>query len=68
MAITDRKPRSDDVRQADRGSQTTLLDKVVQRRLRWLGYVERMAVDRIPHKTLYAEFERETKADQDHTG
>ena|SRR6218665_439085 len=34
---------NDDIRQA-LGSQTTLLDSVVQRRLRWFGHVERMTI------------------------
>src|SRR6218665_1422003 len=33
-------------------SQTTLLDKDVQRRLRCFRHVERMTVDRIPHIAL----------------
>src|SRR6218665_2896583 len=36
------KIRNIDTRQV-LGSQTTLLDKIVQRRLRWFGHVERMA-------------------------
>ena len=50
------KIRNDDIRQA-LGVEKTLLDKVVQRRLRWFGHVERMAVDRIPHIALHARFE-----------
>ena len=50
------KIRNDDIREA-LGVETTLLDKVVQRRLRWFGHVERMAVDRIPHIALHARFE-----------
>ena len=50
------KIRNDDIRQA-LGVETTLLDKVVQRRLRWFEQVERMAVDRIPHIALHAKFE-----------
>jgi hypothetical protein len=48
--------RNDDIRQA-LGIQTTLLDKVIQRRLRWFGHVERMPFDRIPHNALHARFE-----------
>jgi len=40
---------NDNIRQS-LGIQTTLLDKVVQRRLRWFGHGERMPVDLIPHK------------------
>jgi len=50
------KIRNDDIRQA-LSVEPTLLDKVVQRRLRWFGHVERMAVDRIPHIALHARFE-----------
>jgi len=50
------KIRIDDIRQA-LGSQTTLLDKVVQRRLRRFGHVEIMTIDRIPHNALHARFE-----------
>ena len=50
------KIRNDDIRQS-LGIQTTLLDKVVQRRLRWFGHVERMPADRIPHNALHARFE-----------
>src|SRR5688572_8591 len=39
------------------GIKTTLLDKVVQQRLRWFGHVGRMPVDRIPHSALHARFE-----------
>src|SRR6218665_1863772 len=44
-----------DIRQA-LGNQTTLLDKVVQRRLRWFGHVERMSNDQVPHNSLHARF------------
>jgi len=52
------------------GIQTTLLDKVVQRRLRWVGHVERMTTDRIPHNALCMQdsMEKETKAEQDCAG
>ena len=46
------KIRNDDIRQA-LGSQTTLL---VERRLRWFGYVEKMSIDWIPHNALHARF------------
>ena len=49
--------------------QTTPLDRVIQRRLREFGHVERMAVDRIPHNALHADLkEKETKADRDYAG
>src|SRR6218665_1459035 len=51
------KIRNDDIRQA-LCSQTTLLDKVVQRRLRWFGHVERMSIIRIPNNALHARVER----------
>src|SRR5688572_20604618 len=38
------KIRNYDIRHALR-IETTLLDKVVQRRLRWFGHVERMPID-----------------------
>ena len=50
------KIRNDDIRQA-LGIQTTLLDKVVQQRLRWFGHVERMPVDLTPHNVLHARVE-----------
>ena len=53
------KVRNDGISQA-LGIQTTLLDKVVQQRLRWFGHVERMPVDRIPHNALHARFEGKT--------
>ena len=43
------KIRNDDIRQP-LGTQTTLSDKVVQRRLRQFGHVERMTIDRIPRQ------------------
>ena len=59
------KIRNDDIRQA-LGIQTTLLDKVVQQRLRWYEHVERMPVDRITHNALHARLgEKETKATLD---
>jgi len=51
--------------------ETTLLDKVVQRRLRWFrhNYIEGMPVDRIPHTALHARFEeKDTKAEPDNAG
>jgi len=45
------KIRNDDIRHA-LDSQTTLLDKAVQRRLRWFGHMERMSSDRIPQNAL----------------
>ena len=50
------KIRNNDMRQA-LGMKTTLLDKVVQQRLRWFGQVERMPDDRIPHSALHTRFE-----------
>ena len=63
------KIRNDDIRQA-LCNQTTLLDKVVQRRLLWFGHLERMSIDRIPHIALYMQDskENETKADPDYDG
>ncbi len=46
------KIRDDDIMQA-LGIQTTLLDKVVQQRLRWSGHVKEMTIERIPHSALY---------------
>ena len=40
------KVRNDDIRRAIHvGSQTTLLDKVIQQKLRWFGPIERMPAD-----------------------
>jgi len=53
------------------GSQTTLLDKFVQRRLRWFWHAERMTIDQIPHNVPYAGVEgKQTKAvaDPDYNG
>src|SRR6218665_2990132 len=50
------KIRNDDITQA-LDSQTTLLDKVVQRRLLWFGHAERMSIHRIPHNAVHARFE-----------
>ena|SRR6218665_209829 len=36
--------------------QITLLDKVVQRRFRWFGHVERMTVDSTAHSAVHAIF------------
>jgi len=49
------------------GSQTTLLDKVDQQRLRWFGLVERMTVDRIPHNAPHARLKR-NEADLNYNG
>lgn len=47
------KIRNDAIRQSLRlGIQTTLLDKVVQRRILWFGQVERMPVYRFSHIAL----------------
>jgi len=42
-------------------SQTVLLDKFVQRRLRWFGHAERMTIGRIPHNALHANFKGKNK-------
>jgi len=49
------KIRNDDIRQAV-CNQTALLDKFVQRRLRWFGHVEKMSIDRISHNALHVRF------------
>ena len=50
------KIRNDDIRQSS-GSQTTLLDKVVQRRFWWFGHVKEMTIYWISHNALHAGFE-----------
>ena len=63
------KIRNDDIRQS-LGIQTTLLDKVVQRRLRWFGHVDRECQLTEFHTMHYMQDskEKETKADQDYAG
>ena len=67
--VTRLQEKNNVIRQA-LGSQTTLQDKVVQRRLGWFVHVERMTVDRIPHHAHFMQDskEKETKADPDYDG
>ena len=49
------KTMNDCIRQA-LAIRATLLSKVIQRRLRWFGTIERMPIDRITHKPLHTRF------------